>query len=178
MKELLEATKALIGDILQRLAALEEGAKVSLFGPRRDISVKADEPIFIRESADLGVRQQFRLNHGDGIFLHDHVGRGRFFHSVSVASGSDHVHMPSARYEQEGSPHFGFGYSGQLRVRKTDDGEELLLVKYVASGAATDWLHPDLAKPDENIRILEVITLARNGRWVLDDTDQRRVLNG
>lgn len=173
MEDLVKSLKSLYGDLLARI----DQAK-SLFGPLVDRTVKTGEPIFVRESEELGVRQQFRPNHGEQVFLHDHLGRGRFFHSLSVAGGSDHVHTPSTRYEQEKSPHFGFGYSGQLRVRQTPEGEELILVKYVVNGKVPDWLHPNLVDLDDNIRVIEAITLARDGKWLISDENVRRVLNG
>lgn len=162
--------------LVKRIESLEARNIVpTIFGTRTKI---ADTPEVIEErtSDELAIVQQFRpQNHGAGVFLFRFLGRGLFFHSLDSQGGTQHVHVPGALFNDGASPHKGYYLGGQLREVVRGNKKELQLVRYIASGALADPRHPSL-ETDPNVRILEVQTIAVDGVFVLDDSDERRAL--
>jgi hypothetical protein len=182
MEKVLEQFKIAMLGIQERIGEIERRIKSiqtpSLFEPRRAVTLNPPEPCEERTSSELAITQQFRKNHGDAMFLMKVHGRGNFFHSLDSQGGGGHVHVPGAMLDQDVmGPHTRFYLGGQLREIVRQDGKkELQYIRYIANNKTSDPRHP-VFEEDQNIRILEVVAIAVDGEFVINDTDIRRSLS-
>ena len=175
MEKFIELFRQFLAGIEDRLTKLESrtgAAPAPLFGLSKPVKVSPPEEAHERYSVELGQAQQFRPKHGDGIFLTKFDSRGLFVHSLDTIGGSKHVHLAGAVYQDGDSIYNGWYVGSQLRL----NGDRLQLIEYVASSKAPDVRHPNF-ETDSTIRILSVRTLAKDGQFVIDDTNERMRLD-
>ncbi|XAI95806.1 hypothetical protein [Microcystis phage Mae-JY24] len=191
MKEITKLLHDLYDSIESRLQTLEKGVKTALFGPQSETGKHGGEKILRRRSAELGLSQEVRPAHGDGVFLTDFESRIRAFHSLVIAGHSDHTHGVGIRLTDANIPHSGFGVYEVFHEFKRDAKEpgdklgdtELYHIRYYCGPGVEDPLHPEwynVMGTDADhprlgqIRILSAVLVARNGKFVYRDDDVRR----
>lgn len=169
--------------ILERITAIEDKLKgwvsgvATVFGDWKSATIVPPEEVFERYSTELEATQQKRTAHGTNVFLTIWKSRGRFFHSLDTEGGNKHVHRAGAQFRGAGSKHDGFYLGEQLReVTHADGSTELQRILYVANGKVADPHHPNF-EGDQNIRIVAVTSVAKDGVFVINDTDARRALS-